>query len=92
MFFRNHDEFLEKSPDLGLNSRVEIRERFLLFDNYIRWVSEHRKVTTIRFKKDALSIASGGKLPLVETKNFKQSAMGIRFNFSDNVKPVNSAH
>lgn len=78
MFFRDHSDFKEKSQALGLELSVEIRERFLLFDNYIRWVAEHRKVTTIRFKKNALSIAASGQLPLIETKNFKQSAMDVQ--------------
>lgn len=78
MFFRDHSDFKAKSQAHGLHLSVEIRERFLLFDNYIRWVAERRKVTTIRFKKNALSIATSGQLPLIETKNFKQSAMDVQ--------------
>lgn len=78
MFFENLEDFQRRSAEFGLCQSVEMRERFLLFDNYIRWAAQGRKVTTIRFKEGALSIAGPRRLPLVETKDFKQSAMEVR--------------
>lgn len=78
MFFKNLEDYQSRSAALGLHQSIEKRERFLLFDNYIRWAAQGRKVTTIRFKEGALSIAGPKKLPLVETKDFKQSAMHVQ--------------
>jgi carbamoyltransferase len=78
LFFKDIDDFHQRSAALGLRQRVEKRERFLLFDNYIRWAAQGRKVTTIRFKEGGLSIAGPRRLPLVETKDFKQSAMEVQ--------------
>ncbi|PQO21847.1 hypothetical protein C2I36_16155 [Rhodobacteraceae bacterium WD3A24] len=78
MFFEDLEDFQARSSAFGLHQSVEKRERFLLFDNYIRWAAQGRKVTTIRFKEGVLSIAGPKKLPLVETKDFKQSAMQVQ--------------
>jgi carbamoyltransferase len=76
--FANFQDFERRKSEFGLTQEVELRERFLLFDNYIRWAADGRKVTTIRFKEGLLSVAGVGRLPLVETKNFKQSAMDVQ--------------
>lgn len=79
-FFQSLEEFQSFGAQDQFGS-VELRSRFLLFDNYIDWVRDQRKVTTVRFVPGGVSIPAGNRLPLVETKNFRQSAMEVNDTF-----------
>jgi hypothetical protein len=79
-FFESLDDFQSYGARDQFGS-VELRSRFLLFDNYIDWVRDQRKVTTVRFVPGGVSIPAGNRLPLVETKNFRQSAMEVNDTF-----------
>ena len=59
---------------------IDLRERFSLYDNYINWLEEGRKVTTIRFIPNGLSIPIKQILPLIRTRNFKQDSMDFESN------------
>jgi len=59
---------------------IDLRERFSLYDNYINWLEEGRKVTTIRFIPNGLSIPIKQVLPLIRTRNFKQDSMDFESN------------
>ncbi len=58
-------------------NNVDRRVGFSLYDNYINWLEEGRKVTTIRFVPDGISIPVKQILPLVRTKDFNQGSMDI---------------
>lgn len=55
--------------------QIEWRTNFSLFSNYVNWLDEGRKVTTIRFVPGGISLPSHEILPLVTTRSFRQSAL-----------------
>ncbi|WP_319498758.1 carbamoyltransferase C-terminal domain-containing protein [uncultured Cohaesibacter sp.] len=54
---------------------IEFREKFSLFENYIDWMRAGRKVTTIRYIQDGVSLPVSGEIPLIKTSNFKQTSL-----------------
>lgn len=74
----HHDLFvknIDRCLDVFSFQNIDKRERFSLYDNYINWLEEGRKVTTIRFVENGISIPSRQILPLVRTKTFEQTGM-----------------
>jgi hypothetical protein len=51
-------------------SVVFVRTELPLYDQYLEWLRDGRKVTTIRFRRGAVEIPSDTRLPLFETKDF----------------------
>lgn len=49
---------------------VFVRSELPLFGEYLEWMREGRKVTTIRFRKGALEVPTRNELPLFETLDF----------------------
>ena len=66
---------IERCLGVFFFQNVDKRERFSLYDNYINWLEEGRKVTTIRFVENGISIPSRQVFSLVPTKTFKQGSM-----------------
>ena len=54
---------------------LQFREKFSLFSNYIDWMKQGRKVTTIRYIDNGISVPASNELPLVMTLDFKQSSL-----------------
>lgn len=58
---------------------VFVRTELPLYDEYLDWLREGRKVTTIRFRKGGVEIPFNSTLPLFETRDF---------SFGDRSRPV----
>ena len=56
-------------PDL----EQKVRDRFLLLDEYISWMREGRKSTTVRYNRNALDVPSSLRIPLYPTHDFGRS-------------------
>ena len=52
------------------DSVVFVREQLPLFGEFLRWLREGVKVTTIRLRKGAVEVPSSSVLPLYETNDF----------------------
>lgn len=77
--FLRVDDIRSHEADLRRKyGRVELRRSFSLFDNYVEWLKEGRKVTTIRFVEGGLTVPGSHEMPLIVTKDFRQTASFVQ--------------
>lgn len=67
----------EKLKIFCLNNKLSIVERnkLSLYENYVRWFRSGRKITTIRYVKDGLSVPIDNRIPLSISTDFSQKTI-----------------
>ena len=54
------------------------RDRFLLREDFVRWIKEGRKCTTIRYRKSAIEYPLCTEIPLYVTEDFSRTPRGCQ--------------
>jgi uncharacterized protein YqfB (UPF0267 family) len=66
---RSAPQLIRQVQDLT-GAVVFVRHEFPLYDQYLAWLREGRKVTTIRYRKGGVELPASDVLPLYETRDY----------------------